>query len=213
MASQAPIPKAIKDILGRSVPFDEPHPSQQWRVPAVIATERALLANDDSRIVTSWVNAQQAEWALPQRAAIQQVMGGAIRYVHRNRYRRTHYGTFTVRFVFQSGNILASQYDQRTPPGLRDFYKFISVVDEEPLLRDGRENYHVVLHTSLAFPAIILRGWFTPEGPSWTENSAEGQTINWSASMEVVTSTPSLHNAEELIRAFEVRWDMLAVAG
>jgi hypothetical protein len=213
VASQVPIPKDLQAILGRDAPFDEAHPYIGWRIPAVIATERALLANDDSRIVTSWVNASQAEWTLPQRAAIQQVMGGALRYVHRSRYRKTHYSTFQVRMTFQTGNILASQYDERMPPGLRDFYKFMSIMDEEPLLPDGRENYHVMLHTSLAFPAIILRGWFTPEGPSWTENSSEGQTVNWTAAMEVVTSTPALHNAEELIRAFEVRWDMLAIAG
>lgn len=213
MATQTPIPDELKAALGQTARFDETHPFVGWRVPSVIATERSLLEDDQSRVITSWVNAQQAEWTLPQRSAIQQVAAGALRYVHRNRFRQTHYSTFPVRFIFQSGNILASQYEEHLPPGLRDFYTFLSIMDEDPLLADGRENYHVVVHTSTVFPAIILRGWLAPEGPSWTENSAEGQTVNWSATMEVVKSTPALHNAEELIRAYSARWDILAVAG
>jgi hypothetical protein len=175
------------------------------RLPAIVASERHLADNNFDKIVSCYVGFSMADWSVPIRGAIQKVASGAISYRWFNRYRGSYFDTFPLGLTFQSGNIM-SQVDEQgntvVPPGLKDFYKFLELCNEPPLMASGRENFDVIVHTGIVFPSIVLKGWLTPEGTAWQENTTEGFTHNWTAKMEVVSSVPRLHDAAELTKMY-----------
>ena len=196
----------------------------EFRLPTVITTAAHLLENRDNqperRVINCWANPNNVEWTAPRREAFQKVKSGSIRYAWRKRGRtqqaasdknqeswQTYYDELTVRFTFQSGNILSvpgSINENRVPPGLDDFYLFLGLLNEQKLLEDGRENWHVVIHTSPVFPTILLKGWFTPDGVTWAETSESGFGLQWTATMEVHRTVPPIHNPSELRKMFGV---------
>lgn len=205
-----------------STQFGRHYPDE--RLPTVITTAAHLLENRDDqterRIINCWANPSGVDWTAPRREALQKVKAGSIRYSWRKRgrtrgsgasgtdnnaSRETYYDELTVRFTFQSGNILAvpgSINEGAVPPGLDDFYLFLGLLNERKLLDDGRENWHVVIHTSPVFPTIFLKGWFTPDGVTWAESTDSGFGLQWQATMEVHQTIPAIHDPSALRKMF-----------
>lgn len=203
-------------MLGRHYP--------ESRLPTVITTAAHLLENRDDqkerRVINCWANPSGVDWTAPRREALQKVKAGSIRYSWRKRGRtkgsgagstsntpkkETYYDELQVRFTFQSGNILAvpdSVNYQNVPPGLDDFYLFLGLLNEPKLLEDGRENWHIVIHTSPVFPTIFLKGWFTPDGVTWAEAADSGFGLQWQATMEVHQTVPAIYDPSALRKMF-----------
>jgi len=185
----------------------------------------------ERRIINCWANPSNVSWTAPRREAFQKVKAGSVRYSWRKRgrtqgtgsklsggsgtTRETYYDELQVQFTFQSGNILAvpgsvnkplpigdGESRDKVPPGLDDFYLFLGLLNEQKLLDDGRENWHVIIHTSPVFPSIFMKGWFTPEGVTWAEASDSGFGLQWQATMEVHQTIPAIHNPTALRNMF-----------
>lgn len=192
------------------------------RLPTVVTTAANLLTNRDDkrerRVINCWANPSNVNWNAPRREAFQKVKSGSIRYSWRKRRRakgqkqgidkqsrETYYDELQVQFTFQTGNILAvpgSINENGIPPGLDDFYLFLGLLNEKKLLDDGRENWHVIIHTSPVFPTIFLKGWFTPEGVTWAEASDSGFGLTWQATLEVHQTVPAIHSPSALRKMF-----------
>lgn len=206
------LPKEIQQVLDNAIFDNEREADRAFRdvrIPAIITTEQHLINNDLDKIITSWVNFESVEWSFPLRGAVQKVAAGAVNYRWKSHYRNTYYDTFPVGVNFQSGNILTPGTfgtDTPVPPGLKDFHLFLELLDEPPLMPDGRENFLVIVHTSAAFPSVVLKGWATPEGTSVTENVTEGFQIKWKSTLDVQVSMPRMNNATELARMFSSAW-------
>lgn len=205
-----------------STHFGRHYPDE--RLPTIITTAAHLLENRDDqterRVINCWANPSGVDWMASRREALQKVKAGSIRYSWRRRgrakgtgtngtgttpKRETYYDEPTVRFTFQSGNILAvpgSINERDVPPGLDDFYLFLGLLNEQKLLEDGRENWHIVIHTSPVFPTIFLKGWFTPDGVTWAESAESGFGLQWSATMEVHQTVPAIHDPSALRKMF-----------
>jgi hypothetical protein len=196
------------------------------RIPTIITTEKSL--NDPQTSVRCWVNPREASWTLPQRGAIQKTHGGSVRYLWRNPHRNTFYDEFKVAFTFVSGNILPqsttpgsttntqSVVDPKTQkvssgsttgisvpaPGLDNFYAFLELFDQDPLLADGRDNLHIIFHTSPVFPGIVLKGWFEPAGISFSESAEGSWQVNWTCPFEIHKTYPKIRDRAELRRIY-----------
>jgi hypothetical protein len=207
---------ADESRLGRHYP-DE-------RLPTIITTAAHLLENRDDqkerRVIQCWANPSTVDWTAARRESFQKVKAGSIRYSWRKRghtkgtgagsgddnaSRETYYDELQIRFTFQSGNILSLPGSLNyidVPPGLDDFYLFLGLLNEAKLLDDGRENWHVVIHTSPVFPTIFLKGWFTPDGVTWAESADSGFGLQWQATMEVHQTIPAIHDPSALRKMF-----------
>jgi len=169
-------------------------------------------SDSDRPYIECWANPAATSWTAPRREAIQKVRSGSVRYSWRKRARdgskkksETYYDEIPVQFTFQTGNIYtnpAGSFGGEVPPGLDDFYLFLRLLNMPKLMDSGRENWHIVVHTSPIFPNITLKGWFTPDGVSWAETAEGGFGLQWNATLEVHYATPSLWALDELRAKF-----------
>ncbi len=101
-------------------------------------------------------------------------------------------------------SIDTSETQPRVPPGLSNFYQFLSLVDEQKILDDGTINFVYIMYNSRIFPNLTLAGLFTPEGVSWTDTSQDpNQVDSWSANFTIYDSYPRLHDLETLMSFFQ----------
>lgn len=184
------------------------------RTPVVLSTSSWLLQD---KFISLWINPLNTSWSLPRRETTTKTAAGVIRNTWRNRYRNTYYDEFTINFTFQTGNILPSvtvtdriladsslaygaAKNPKPPPGLVDFYRFLSMVDQ-PMLTSKSENRHIVFYRSRVFPRLRLEGYFVGETPITFTESAEGNAnmLQWTATFQVYDSTPKIWQAARLI--------------
>lgn len=181
------------------------------RTPMIVTT-RAWLRED--KYITCWCNPSNANWNIGRRESLQKTAAGMVRNTYRNRHRNSYFDSFPVAFNFQSGNIMPylakrgydseyiSQVEGQTftpdaiwelvpPPGLQNFYRFMSLLDE-PSLGGNTANYHILIYHSRVFPQLWLEGWFTPDGFSFDDSGENGNRVNWSATMMVTRTVPPL---------------------
>jgi len=88
------------------------------------------------------------------------------------------------------------------PPGLNNFYDFLSLVDQ-PMLGGGNgENRHILLYRTRVFPRMRLEGYFTGDPITFTESADNANTITWNATFMVYDSYPKFWSATALKVAF-----------
>lgn len=168
------------------------------------------------RAITLHAGPQEVTWTLPMRASEEENKAGHARYAQ-PRYAGTHGGSPTrtfydlprVEFTFQTGNILPIPLvldEVQIPYGLDDFYLFLELLNQPPLVDqgddEGKHNYVWIFYTSLQFPQVVLKGYFDPAGVSWTDVAEQPTSFTWSASFVVHEMTPNLWERDELRSAY-----------
>jgi len=90
------------------------------------------------------------------------------------------------------------------PPGLLNFYEFLSLVDEQKILPTGDTNFVYLIYNSRMFPNMTLVGLFTPAGLSWTDSSDSPNEVgSWSANFTVYDTFPRLNDKNALVQFFQ----------
>jgi hypothetical protein len=110
----------------------------------------------------------------------------------------------------QSGNILpipTAYQTVKVPHGLSDFYYFLDLMNQPPLVpsgdREGAHNYVWVFFSSNAFPDLLLKGYLDPQGTSWSEEAEGSPELNWETSLLVHESSPDIFNPAEMVQSYE----------
>lgn len=88
------------------------------------------------------------------------------------------------------------------PAGLFDFYEFFDLLNEEKILSDGRPNFVFIAYHSLVYPEIFLRGFFNPEGISFTEDAQNPADLTWTATFKVRSTSPPFYNSSQLLASW-----------
>jgi len=146
-------------------------------------------------------NPSDVSWTMTQRSQEQKTKAGTVLHVWNDNERMTYFNEPVITISFQAGNILPVRsilepLEPAVPEGLNNFYEFMSLVDEVKVLDDGRANLVYIDYKSLIFPKIRLWGFFTPDGISFSDKSANPATVNsWTASFTVYKSDPELGRA------------------
>jgi hypothetical protein len=92
----------------------------------------------------------------------------------------------------------------QVPPGLKNFYEFLELIDTQKILDSGDVNLVYLIYNSRIFPNMTLAGLFTPDGVSWTDSATDpNQVTSWSATFTVYDSFPRLNDNAALIKMFE----------
>lgn len=204
--------------------------SQHVRNPMILSTRNWLR---QGRYISMFVNPREISWSVPRRETVVKTAAGAVRNTWRNRYRRTYLDEYMLNITFQTGNILpSSAYPEfitpnlnitqvalaldnpRLPPGLSNFYEFLSLIDQ-PMLTGTDENRHVIVMYSRAFPLIRFEGYFTADPITWTESATGvdgGNQIVWQAQFQVYRSFPRITNFGMLERVYS-SWIRMQGAG
>lgn len=176
------------------------------RSPIVLSTTHWLARG---RYIALWINPLSTTWSLGRRETVTKTAAGAVRNTWRNRFRNTYYDEFTVDFTFQTGNIMpsagvpASAFNDSdllesilrgpaTPPGLQNFYDFISMLDQ-PLLLGQSENRHIIVYRSRLFPRLRMSGYWLGTTPlAFTDDGNKGNMATWTATFQCYSTSPSL---------------------
>ena len=152
-------------------------------------------------------------WTLPLRAQDVEVKAGHARFAQSRGTHGDPKGTFfdfpDCAIQFQAGNILPiHQYENEVSLayGLSDFYLFFSLLNQPPLIpsgpNEGAHNYIWIFYTSLQFPQVVLRGYFSPEGVSWEDSADNPTTVEWNANFKVHEMTPNIWESQELTDSY-----------
>lgn len=148
-----------------------------------------------------------ANWSVGIRAGDEETQGGSARFASP---RAGHHGQKVwmghphVNYQFQSGNILPviGGGGVLLPAGLGDFYHFLALLNQPPLLpegeNEGAHNYVWIFHTSLMFPDLLLKGYFEPGGTSWPEEAEGFAEVKWDGSFIVHDASPDIFNPKEM---------------
>jgi hypothetical protein len=183
----------------------------EHRNPSSKNASRFLFSRANSHI-EFWVNPRECIWHIATRTAIEKIQGGAVHHewvqsgTNRNAsFTYSRYDQPTVSFSFQSGCINLNSYKDISlknfsypltiSPGVGNFYDFIQLLEETNMNGDGSPNYVTITYSSPTFGkrGIILEGYFTDEGITWTETAEQpNQISNWGATFMVFNCTPSL---------------------
>lgn len=114
-----------------------------------------------------------------------------------------------VNFEFQSGNIMPIPLllnQIAVPYGLDDFYYFMALLNQPPLVPDGddegKRNFTWIFYTSLQFPQLVMRGYFDPAGVTWPDTSEAPTSFTWTADFTVFDSSPNIWDHDELTASY-----------
>lgn len=179
------------------------------RVGFVITSD---LWRQDNRALLLHAGPSNAQWTLPLRASDEPTKEGHARFAQvrtGHGASRTYFDVPTVEFEFQSGNIMPIPLllnEVQIPHGLDDFHLFTELLNQPPLIpegtNEGKHNYVWIFYTSLQFPQIVLKGYFDPQGISWSDDSTKPTEFTWNASFIVHEMTPNLWERRELVSAY-----------
>jgi len=166
----------------------------------------------ENRALLLHAGPSSASWTLAMRASEEPTKAGHARFAQVRTGQganRTYFEVPTVEFEFQSGNIMPIPLllnEVQIPHGLDDFHLFTELLNQPPLIPDGtnegQHNYVWIFYTSLQFPQIVLKGYFDPQGISWTDSSETPTSFTWQASFTVHEMTPNLWERSELVSAY-----------
>ena len=175
------------------------------------AMYRSAAANTPKKWLYFWVNPSECQWSVGTRTSIEKVSGGAIHHEWPStgigEQPATRFDQPVIRFAFQSGIITPHGYQDvsrpthnHLPPGIGNFYDFLTLLDQPNCYNDAagnsNTNYVNIYYFSSTMPRILLKGFFTSEGVSWTDSADNPYTTNgWGASFEVFSTTPSLSSS------------------
>lgn len=156
-------------------------------------------------------------WSLPLRAQNDENKAGHARYAQSRTSTQggsqdttpTWFDFARLNLQFQAGNLLPIQgfeNEVTVPYGLQDFYLFMELLNQPPLIPsgvdEGKHNYTWIFYTSLQFPQMTLRGYFEPDGVSWEDTAEAPTTLNWSASFLAHEMTPNPWETQEMYAAY-----------
>lgn len=154
----------------------------------------------------------EASWTLPLRASEEEVQSGHARYAQARKARQgdvAYFDTPTISFTFQSGNIIplpqttVESMKKKTPYGLEDFYFFLQLVNQPPLIPsgpdEGKHNYTWVRYTSLMFPSLLLKGYFAPDGVSFSDAADSPAGFQWTASFKVHEMSTDIWKGAQMV--------------
>jgi hypothetical protein len=186
--------KKLADTADREAESHETSP--RIRTPWVITCQAWLEASISRHIILN-VNPGSVTWNMPIRASEQKTKQGAVLHTWRSKERGTYYDDPSVTINFQSGNIMpirvASDGSVSVPQGVKNFFEFLELVDQDRILPDGRANMRYITYSTVLFPNLVLGGFFEPSGPGWGENAENPYAIdNWTATFKIYTSYPPL---------------------
>ena len=196
----------IDDIYSRPKQIDRdlfPHREiSHIRTPWIVSTKFWMRRGI---FIPLFVNPAETSWQMPRRETMVKTKAGLVRNVWRNRFRRSYYDEFTINITFQSGNIMPGQpypasedRDSRlavpsVPAGLRNFYMFMEMLDQEALL-GTEENRHIIYYRSRIFPVMYMEGYFTPEPLAFTDSAANGNMVQWTHTFRVYRTSPRINS-------------------
>ncbi len=177
------------------------------------STENSTDEGSRPGVVIWYANPKSVEWSISQRGTQSKTKSGTTLSVWRDRTRKTDYDDPKITFNFQSGNIMPVSGEEsqlglttanRIAPGLNDFYKFLELVDQSKIAKNGAANVVQILYRSRIFPSMILTGFFDPEAVVRFSDSADNpyQVNSWSANFTVYSTTPRLNSWSELHEMF-----------
>ena len=83
-----------------------------------------------------------------------------------------------------------------------DYYDFFELLDDKPILADGRPNLIYIMYSSLVYPAITLTGHFVPETITMTDSAESPDGIQWGANFRVTGSNPKFYSSAELQKSW-----------
>ena len=168
-----------------------------------------------------WVNPSECSWQVPLRSAFDKTQGGIVHHEIQQLDRNVlaNFSRFDLpilNITFQAGIITAGGYNHISngdlpnvrPHGITNFYDFLSLLDQPNLTADGQPNYVNIMYVSPVHGArgIWLRGFFTDDGVTWTENADNPNTLAaWGASFIVCSSNPPLNRLREAFQAVGIR--------
>lgn len=165
------------------------------------------------------VNPGDTAWTLGQRSSEQKTRMGTVLHVWKDNIRGTYYDEPILDINFQSGSIMPVRSENgqvyRINTGLKNFYEFLSLVDEQKINADGTANMIHITYSSNIFPVMVLSGLFSPEGTSWNDTSQEPYDVSgWRARFTVRKTYPAIgrNQAELLVNSFESAVARLAMA-
>lgn len=169
------------------------------------------------------VNPSGYSFDLPFRQTVTQSRGGPIIHVFRDHSSdrgTTNMGFGSLSIDFQSGNILPvankkySQYSSGSkefvgvPMGLRNYYKYLDIVDQDNVYqdKDGNvfENYRILTIHTRVFPSLTLYGYFQDK-VGVEEKADNPNEISWTGNFQIVKTTPHITGAG-LARTLASAW-------
>lgn len=188
------------------------------RAPMIITTDNWVLNENGGRYIILWANPSSVQWRFAQRGVEQQTRSGWIRHLWRDSARSTFFDNPELNFTFQTGNVLPVRVYESIwegggrisylPPGLLDFYDFFDLMDEKPILSDGRPNSVYIVYRSLLYPLITLRGYFKPDvGISITDDAENPGSYTWTATFRVRASNPVFYKGKALYNAWNSQFN------
>jgi len=213
-------PTARREAAGSGF-GDSRGPYRYNGTPMVITTENLAA---DGRYLVFWSGPSNTQWTFPMRGAEQQTRSGTIYHSWRNGSRSSFFDEPTVSFTFQAGNIMPVRVRESArlvegsaaivtsetvslPGGLLDFYDFFEILNQPKILSDGRPNFVFIAYHSLVYPEIFLRGFFTPEGLSFTDDAQNPAGLTWTSTFKVRSTEPPFWDTAQLISSWRSAFD------
>lgn len=199
--------------------------------PLVITTDEWI---NQGRYIIFWAGPESVQWNMGMRGTTQETRGGLIQHFWKDPRRNSFMNEPEMSITFQTGNIMPVRVTQDTtndpyntptsnsiannrtaqsiqsntvvqiPFGLMNLYEFMELLESKRTMSDGTTNYVNIMYSSLAFPKIILRGFFSPEaGMSFQEAAMENAEIKWATSFRVTNTYPKFRSAQTLRNTWE----------
>lgn len=178
------------------------------RKPWIISTTE-LLRNGQGLVW--YCNPSDASWKIRLRQATTKNAHSTVTHNWNNTIRNNKFDEIVLTLNFQSGNLVPykrnADVNERSsnnsdfskvqpdeiPPGIVNFYDFLSIMNAPALLANGETNHIVIKYHSNIFPSMTLIGQFDPEGVSFSDSADNAANINsWSASFIIYDTNPRL---------------------
>lgn len=166
----------------------------------------------ENRALQLHAGPKDVTWNFKLRASDVETKSGHARFAQNRRLEDGNEAYFAfpeANFNFQTGNIMPIETFQNQVEiahGLRDFYLFHELLNQPPILpngaNEGSHNYTWIFYTSLAYPQILLKGYFTPEGISMNDSSDQPSHFDWSSNFIVHEMSPNIFDSGEMETAY-----------
>lgn len=187
--------------------------------------------NDKQKTIFLAINPSSVNWTVSQRGVEAKNKSGTVHHYWYDSTRKTYFDDPKITFNFQTGNImpLPGQSDplynvrmktrddgskfpdtddyspvNKMSPGLKNFYQFLSLVDQQKITTKGAANFIHILYRSNIFPSMVLTGLFDPQVVVQFQDDSQNpyKITGWTATFTVFSTTPKLNNYAELSKAF-----------
>ncbi len=162
-------------------------------------------------------------WSVPMRAGSEATKSGHVRFAQARTKAATgshgqtsasntatYFDNPKMSLEFQTGNIMPIPLllnEVQIPHGLDDFYLFMKLLNQPPLVPDGddegKHNYVWIFYTSLQFPNLVLRGYFDEQGVSWDDTADQPTHFTWRCDFTPHEMAPDLWQRDELVEAYQ----------